>query len=497
MPANHPTQDLIETLLPNGPVLILADGAVDGIDGLPDDFRDKVLVFDLAGPLARQALDRADGAHLPLRYGLPDGEDDTATLPWDCIFSVAGRETPERVATKTRVDLIPDWLGEDRRTTMRWLMRHLGLGDLPPDPTDWRLKITPDMMVADRLPEGFEPEPRRALERIFEMQPPVAALLLDTTCPGLVLPAAWPRLDGGAAQVPVTPLPPVQGLQIDDDGVLWRAPIADGDKQMGIQPFYVPWKAIGALQHPSQAMGWFWPLRLPERMRTPMQANAELAPHLERLHGAPLAGPQEPPDHAPPLAVLSPPNQIGRSEALQDCGARGGGMLLLDARLPGVELSPGLTGAGLLAVPFGVPGIETSIEFDGVALEASLPGFDGEPAAVKAPWQAVFVIGANQGALRVHCWPDDYPDDITLAMSLLRHMAANDGELDPAAMEGLPVHLGDGPPDLMGQGVAVGLGRDEAGQYVLQLVQRCGRTNDEGQTPELRVQFCLRMKAMH
>ncbi len=497
MPSNHPTQNLIEGLLPHGPVLVMVDGAAEGITGLPDDLRDKVVVFDLAGPLARAALDAATDAHLRLRYGLPDGQDDVATLPWDALFSVAGREAPDRMATRTRVDRVPAWMGEDRRTTMRWLMRFLGLGDLPPDPTDWRVQISPNMLVADGQPEGFEPDPRKALERCLAMQPPVAALLLDTSCSSLVLPPSWPRLEGGAAQVPVTSLPPVQGLQIDEEGVLWRAPLVDGDKQMGIQPFYVPWRAIGALQHPSQTVGWFWPLRLPERMRAAMVGNPQLAPHLERLSGAPLAQSPEPPTEPPPLAVLSPPNEMTRPDALQDCDARGGGMLLLDARVGGVDLSPGLSGAGLLAVPFGVEGMVTSIEFDGVSVEATLPGFDGQPSSVHAPWSSVFVIGSNQGTLRVHCWPDDYPDDITLALSLLRHMAANEGELDPAVLEDLPVDLGAGPPELGGRGVAVGLGQDDAGQYVLQLVQSCGATDAEGRTPELRVQFCLRMKAMH
>ncbi len=493
----HPTKKLIEALLPHGPVLALADGAAPGIIGLPTEFHQKVLVFDLAGPLARAALDNASEEHLQLPYGLPDGQDDVAILPWDALFSVAGREAPDRMATRTRVDRIPAWLGEDRRTTMRWLMRFLGLGDLPPDPTDWRVQITPDMLVADSLPEGFEPDPRKALERCFAMQPPVAALLLDTTCPGLVLPASWPRLEGGAAQLPVTPNSPVLGLRMDEEGVMWRAPIVDGDQQMGVQPFYVPWRAIGALQHPSQTQGWFWPLRLPERMRLAMVGNAQLAPHLERLSGAPLAQSPQPPTEPPPLAVLLPPNQISRSQALQDCDARGGGMLLLDARATGVALSPELAGAGLLAVPFGVEGMATSIEFDGVGVEATLPGFGGSPARVQAPWTAVFVIGSNQGALRVHCWPDDYPDDITMAMSLLRHMAANDGQMDPSALESMPVDIGQGPPELRGRGVAVGLGQDESGQYVLQLVQSCGPTGADGTTPELRVQFCLRMKAMH
>lgn len=493
----HPTHALVESFISKGPTLVLVDGAAPGCGGLTAFMRDKVVLFDLAGPMGREILDDADPERLRVPYGLADGGNEVADLPWEAVFAVAGRIQADQMTTRTRMDRLPACLGPDRRLAMRWLMRHLNLGDSPPDPSEWRLEIRPDMLLVDATPAGFEADPRAALARCLAMDPPAAALLLDVGCPGLELPAAWPRLDGGAAQLMVIDGPPLMDLIIDERGVAYLAPLRDGDTHLGPQRFFLPWAAIGALQHPSQTAGWFWPARLPEGMREPLRRNPDLAPQLERLAGAPIAARPEPPDEAPPLALLPPANDLPKPQALQDCDARGGGMLLLDARHSAVTLTPGLAGAGLLAVPFGVDGLATTISFDGDSIEATLPGFEGETATVSAPWEAVFVIASNQGALRVHCWPEDYPDDIAIALSLLRHMAANDGQLDETMLEGLPLELGEQPPDLSGRGVAVGLGRDESGQYVLQLVQRCGPTSPEGRTPELRVSFVLRMKTLH
>lgn len=492
----HPTAALVASFLPHGPVLLLVDAAADGVQGLPEEARDRVVVFELPAGDHGGRLEAREPWGLRVPYGLANGDNATAQVPWEAVFSLSGRTQGGQMTTKSRMDRMPACLGPDPHLAMRWLMRHLGLGDMPAQPNEWRVAIRPEMLLEDGPRAGFEPDPQLAIARCFAADPPAAALLIDTSDPELSLPAAWPRLDGGAAQILVTPQPPVRDLRVDGRGVAWSAPLRDETRELGLHDFFVPWSAIGAMQHPAHPLGWFWPARLPRGMRQPMADNPELAPHLLRLEGAPLAARPEPPAAAPPLLLLGPPNDLPKPEALQDCDARGGGIVLLDARQAGVRLSQGLRGAGLLAVPFGVMGLPTAISFDHGGIDAELPGFEGERAKVSAPWSAIFAIATNQGAMRVHCWPQDYPDEVTVALSVLRHMAENDGQIT-ASMEGLPIALADGPPPGAGRGTTVGLGRDDSGQYVLQLRQPCGPAQADGQNPEMRVEFCLRMQPMH
>lgn len=478
-----------------GPTLLVANPDAVGCSNLPDFAKSKALVIELAGDQGREILNNSNAQGFNLPYGHPDGSNGIAHISWESLFVVVGSDKPGQRTVKTQPAATPDFLGQDKLMAVRWVMRALGLGDLPQSPNEWNISITPQTMAMDGDRSAFEPDHRRALTRCMEANPPMAILLVDGRHKGVDIPEQWPRIDGQTIQIPIVRAPPTERIEADDDGVSWTTGIRNGQQDLGKFDFYVPWSAIGALRHPTD-FGWFWPDQLPQRFREALLSNPDVFDNRERLRGAPLAQPTEVPEEPPPLVVLPVPHRVDKPTALADCKARRGGLVLIDTRVAGVELPVGLRGAALLALPFGAPEIAADVEAQEAGILAQLPDFKGNPVEILAPWPAVILVATNEGGARVYAWPEDYPAEIEEGLRVLHDMWRNGGEPSQSLDKlHFVVPAGSALPD--GQGSQISLGRNQQGEYMMLLQQPCGIHPENGEQLNMEVQFCLPLATMH
>jgi hypothetical protein len=105
----------------------------------------------------------------------------------------------------------------------------------------------------------------------------------------------------------------------------------------------------------------------------------------------------------------------------------------------------------------------------------------------------VFLAASGQGRLRVYCWPEDYPDELSVGLFALREMALHDGVIAGPLTPGLEM----GAPGPIDDGSRVGLGRSPAGDYVMVLQQPLGARQADGTRPVLQVEFCLDLPKRH
>ncbi len=488
-------KSMLRGWLPQAPVTLVVDPRSPGCANLPTVPEGQpplqVLLVELAGEPGLSIVDRSDDDALHVDHGLPDGSANLAArIPWAAVFLFVGGDLGK---VKIHPDAIPALVDDDRHTSLRWVMRALGLPDLPASGLEWTFTINAKLMAADADRSAFEPEPLGAFQRCMETEPRAAQLLVDAHADGVYVPPAWPRvLDGHALHLPVGRKPPFSEVSADGEEIAWKCNFRDGDRFFeGF--FRVPWTAVGAMKHDTLG-GWFWPDHLPEPLRAPMMKAPEVAANLHLLRGAPLAKRQELPAEPPRIAYLPAPIGIDKPDALADILARGrGGMVLIDARAPGVVVGDGFKKTPLLCLFCGMPQLRADVRAEEDGVHAELPDFEGRPGQVFAPWSAVLLVGANQGGARMYAWPEDYPDDIRKAVHLMHDLAKRGA--DPT--EAIGKVEGVVPVDVKSSGFVLGMGKDPAGHYVLGIRQPLGKNPQTGDDMNVELQFMLPVGMLH
>ncbi len=490
-PATGPNQHgsaraLATAFLQRGPLILLVDPNAAGCSNLPEMAKDRVLVLQFAGEDDSARLAQP-GSTFAVPYAADSDRLEIARIPWQAVFALSGQSAEGERETKARTEAVPECLGLDKRQGLRWVLQKLGLGDVPHDAQEWRFALSPQLLQADADRAEFEPELANAIQRILARAPGFALLMVDPTVPGVQLP---PGLDAQVVlQLTVALVPPFRDVKLDKRGIRWRE-----EHEAEILSFSLPWAAIGAVKHPVDGKGWFWPLQLPVPIRANLMQQRELWPHLQRLVGLPLTPDDPLPTDPPPLAYLAEPAEGSKSRAITRCLQCGGAVLLVDTRKGGGQLPDDLRKQALLAVPLALPGLPAEVQVDDQEISAVMPDLAGKPVRVVVPLDAVFVVATGLGGMRVFCWPEDYPHELVVGLCALREMARNDGKI-LHQMQGL--HIGPNPPPPPHEGTQVGLGRNAEGRYVMQLKQPCGPRQADGSRLQMQVEFALQMPKLH
>jgi hypothetical protein len=468
----HPARAHLLDLLNHGPVRLVVDPDLCG--GLPEDLKGGALFVQVAD---EEDLGALDDAGLELPYRRSEDEDGLARVPWDATLILAGLTEQGMRSLRVRPGPLPTWLGD--ATRLAQLVQQLGLDE--PQAGQWRLGLADAHLQADAERQGWEPDKAVALRALLERGDGHAWLLVDGTAVGVGLPTGV----APAEAIQIDLRPQVPDLCLDEQGVAWQVPGRTPPER-----FVLPWHAVGAMRD-DRGEGWYWPVDLPGPVRRPLEQRTEVWPLAVTLRGVPLGLVAQTPV---PVAVLPTAFEPDKARAVRACHKLGDAFVLADLRQVDPDfVPPSLRGRPLLALPLRLPGVDSAPRFATLGLSAVLPDPNGQLVRVRVPWSAIFLATSGQGRLRVYCWPDDYPDELTMGLFALKDMAEHGGQLT-RAVEGLEVGAPTQPLD---DGTRVGLGRSPRGEYVMVLQQPVGKADGEGSRPVLQVEFCLDLPRRH
>lgn len=167
------------------------------------------------------------------------------------------------------------------------------------------------------------------------------------------------------------------------------------------------------------------------------------------------------------------------------CQRQGGAILLVSTSANGVHLPGDFAGVAMLAVPLGLPAElgQARTEVTGLYIRTTMPDFNGTPQRLTLPWNSIFAACTNEGTLRVHAWPVDYPPPV----SKLMRDAVRLRETGQAPVEDVLIPHADGTP-LEAPGLRL---TEQDGQIRALLLQPFGPVGPDGAQPRLEMEFML------
>lgn len=259
------------------PIHLLVDTRADGvrIEGVA---RERLLLLDLTG-----GEDLTDDAGIRYRHVVDGGRVSEAFLPWDSVFCVvAPADASGTRAVLVHAEAVPPDLAKDRAKGLAILLAALDLdrsriGELRP------FAVAMSVEAFERLaPERFEPEKRRAFQRLLdEVRPRPFALHVDPHAPGVQLGRRTVAPGIRRVSLEVSSSADIENLRVTGVHVRFKA-YEQGHKHSVV----VPWGAISAIQDPATLRGWFWPTDLPEVEKQDLLAGG--FGHLLAARGVPF-----------------------------------------------------------------------------------------------------------------------------------------------------------------------------------------------------------------
>jgi hypothetical protein len=231
------------------------------------------------------------------------------------------------------------------------------------------------------------------------------------------------------------------------------------------------------MQDMNTGVGWFWADDLPDGLL------AGLAPELDPASVAGQPGlPLLPPPPLPLLALPAAPESDKR-RAIQACQRQGGAILLVSTRAEGVDLPGDFNGAEMVAVLLGLPAEfgPARTEITGLFIRTMMPDFNGIPQRLTLPWNSIFAACTNEGSLRVHTWPADYPPSVEALLRTARQVR----EAGHAPVDAVPFpQTADTPVDAPSLSLTV-----QDGHIRALLLQPMGPVGPDGVQPRLELEF--------
>jgi hypothetical protein len=449
--------------LEHAPMVALADCTDPEMVGLPATDRTQLLLLRFPEKEDRELLQAATGATFPYAYGTGDGRRAEVAVPWTSLVAVTGIMEPGKRGTFVRsAPHLPAYLGrlEERPVAIQRMLRPFAA--VRPAAA-WRIGVAAASVER-------RPDKREALVVLADDSKSAIGVMIRPDVEGVSVSLGLP------AEMPVVVLP------IAHDELRIRGVRVDGRLQGDQGPtgaVSLPWNAIVAMQDMNTGLGWFWPDDFPDGVLhriAPDLGPASLAGH----SGLPLL----PPDPLPLLALPAAP-EADKRRAILACQRQGGAILLVSTRAEGVHLPGDFAGVAMVAVPLGLPPElgEARTEMTGLYIRTTMPDFSGTPQRLTLPWNSIFAASTNEGTLRVHAWPADYPPPV----SKLMHDAARLRETGQALVEGGPAPQADGI-SLEAPGLSL---TEQDGQVRALLVQPIGPVGTDGTQPRLEMEFLL------
>ena len=456
--------DFRETMircLEHAPLVALADCTDPGMVGLPATDRAQVLLLRFPEQEDREILLAATGATFPYAYGTGEGKRAEVAVPWTSLLAVTGIMEPGKRGTFVRsAQHLPEYLGrlEERPVAIQRMLRPFAA--VRPAAA-WRIGIAPADVER-------RPDKREALVLLADDPKSAIGVMIRPEVEGVSMSLDLP------AEMPVVVLP------LAHDELRIRGVRVDGRLQGDQGPtgaVSLPWNAIVAMQDMNTGLGWFWADDLPEGLLP------GLAPHLDPASVAGQPGlPLLLPDPLPLLALPAAP-EADKRRAILACQRQGGAILLVSTSA--VHLPGDFAGIAMVAVPLGLPAElgQARTEITGLYIRTTMPDFNGTPQRLTLPWNSIFAACTNEGTLRVHAWPADYPPPVSKLMRDAVHLRET-GQVP--VDDGLVPHVDGTPLEAPGLSLA-----EQDGQIRALLLQPVGPVGPDGAQPRLEMEFML------